>query len=52
MKTYLNLLSTEKSIQKVGIEPTECKERSFNRSNVKYPERSRFNFHLEQASTS
>ncbi len=49
MKTYLNLKSTKKSIQNVGIEPTTFKGQSFDQSNVKYLRHSSINLHLEQA---
>lgn len=49
MKTYLNLQSTKESIQKVGIEATAYKGQDFYRSNLKYPKRSSFKLHLEQA---
>ena len=46
METYLNLQSTKKSIQKVGIEPAACE--GFSQSNFKYPKRSSIILHLEQ----
>ncbi len=49
MKTYLNLQSTEKCIQKVEIESTASQRKDFSLSNVKYPKRSSNNLHLEQA---
>jgi len=49
MKTYLNLQSTEKRIQKVEIESRTSQRQDFSRSNFKYARRSSTNLHLEQA---